>query len=159
MPVWVHTPPWQASVVQALASAVQAVPFATLTPPWQAPVDGLQVPATAMHSPTAQETVVAPSTQAPAPLQVSFSVQRSALVQAAPAALGGLEQTPVAGLQTPASKHCPEAVQTVPAPGAQVPAAQTSPVVQALASEQDVPFAAFGFEQPVAGLHIPATWH
>jgi hypothetical protein len=32
--------------------------------------------------------------------------------------------------------------------------------VQAFPSLQAVPFAAFGFEQvPVAGLHVPATWH
>src|SRR5215831_5902036 len=37
---------------------------------------------------------------------------------------------------------------------------QVSPVVQALLSLQVVPFGAAGFEQmPVAGAHVPATWH
>jgi hypothetical protein len=32
--------------------------------------------------------------------------------------------------------------------------------VQALPSEQGVPFGEFGFEHmPFAGLHVPATWH
>jgi hypothetical protein len=42
----------------------------------------------------------------------------------------------------------------------QTPAWQLSLVVQALPSLQLVPLAAFGFEHiPVAGLHVPATWH
>jgi hypothetical protein len=40
------------------------------------------------------------------------------------------------------------------------PPVQTSPVVHALPSLHTVPFAAAGFVQdPVAGLHVPATWH
>ena len=42
----------------------------------------------------------------------------------------------------------------------QVPFWQLSVWVQAFPSLQVVPFAAAGFEQmPVAGLHVPATWH
>jgi len=42
----------------------------------------------------------------------------------------------------------------------QLPAWQLSPVVQASASSQLVPSAAAGFEQrPLAGSHVPATWH
>src|SRR5437867_3086390 len=42
----------------------------------------------------------------------------------------------------------------------QIPDWQVSVCVQALPSLQDVPSAAFGFEQvPVAGLQVPATWH
>ena len=42
----------------------------------------------------------------------------------------------------------------------QVPDWQLSLCVQASLSLQDVPSAAFGLEQvPVAGLHVPATWH
>ena len=42
----------------------------------------------------------------------------------------------------------------------QVPFWQVSLCVQALPSLHAVPFAAFGFEQvPVAGSHVPATWH
>ena len=42
----------------------------------------------------------------------------------------------------------------------QIPAWQESDCVQAFASLQVVPFGLTGFEQtPVAGLHVPATWH
>ena len=40
------------------------------------------------------------------------------------------------------------------------PDSQVSVWVQALPSLHDVPLAALGFEQvPVAGSHVPATWH
>ena len=43
---------------------------------------------------------------------------------------------------------------------AQTPPVQTSVVVLGLPSSHVVPFVAFGFEHtPVAGLHVPATWH
>ena len=43
---------------------------------------------------------------------------------------------------------------------AQTPPAQASPTVQPLPSLHSVPFAAAGLEQvPVAGAHVPATWH
>src|SRR5204863_2203686 len=43
---------------------------------------------------------------------------------------------------------------------AQLPPWQESPVVQALPSLQAVPSGALGLVQlPVAGLHVPATWH
>ena len=42
----------------------------------------------------------------------------------------------------------------------QTPPVQTSLVVQLLPSLHVVPFGAVGLEQvPVAGLHVPATWH
>jgi hypothetical protein len=42
----------------------------------------------------------------------------------------------------------------------QVPAWQLSPCVHALPSLHVVPLGATGFEHvPLAGLHIPATWH
>jgi hypothetical protein len=51
-------------------------------------------------------------------------------------------------------------VQTTGLPPVQVPFWQVSVRVQALLSLHVVPLAAFGFEQtPVAGLHVPATWH
>ena len=41
-----------------------------------------------------------------------------------------------------------------------VPAWHVSVCVQALPSLHEIPFGALGFEQvPVAGLHVPATWH
>jgi hypothetical protein len=43
---------------------------------------------------------------------------------------------------------------------AQLPLVQASPTAQAFPSSQVVPSGAFGFEQePVPGLHDPATWH
>src|SRR5262249_62140210 len=42
----------------------------------------------------------------------------------------------------------------------QAPAPQLSPCVQAFPSLQALPFILAGFEQtPVAGLHVPASWH
>ena len=67
----------------------------------QCPVDGLQVPTRWHWSIAAHSTGFVP-TQAPA-WQVSVWVQASPSVQAAPSALFGLEQAPVAGSQTPAS--------------------------------------------------------
>jgi hypothetical protein len=48
----------------------------------------------------------------------------------------------------------------VDAPGAQAPAWQVSPLVQALPSLQGVPSATDGFVQaPVVGSQVPAAWH
>jgi hypothetical protein len=45
-------------------------------------------------------------------------------------------------------------------PGTHAPAWHASPLVHESPSLHDVPFIAFGFEHtPVAGLHVPATWH
>lgn len=93
--------------------------------------------------------------------------QRSPLVhirpssQVVPSGATPLEQVPVVGLQVPAIWQAPVAGgQTMATPGTQAPAWQTSPLVQALLSEQVVPFGAAGFEQvPLAGSQTPATWH
>jgi len=79
---------------------------------------------------------VEPPVQTPA-WQVSFEVDGLPSLQTVPFALAGFEQTPEPVLQTPASWHWSAAVQTVGAPAWQVPPPQTSPLVQALASEQD----------------------
>ena len=72
----------------------------------------------------------------------------------------GLEQTPVVGLQVPATWQASDAVQTTAAPGTQVPAWQVSFWVQRLPSLHAAPSAFAGFEQiPVVGLHVPASWH
>jgi hypothetical protein len=92
--------------------------------------------------------------------------QESAEVHALPSSQGvlfgaaGFEQSPVPGLQVPATWHWSLAAQITGAPPRQAPAWQVSPCVQALPSVQAVPFAAAGFEQePVPGSHAPATWH
>jgi hypothetical protein len=151
----VQTPAWQVSpVVQALPS-VHVVPF-VITGLEQTPVDGSHVPATWHWSLAVQVTVVPP--QRPA-WQVSPVVQALPSLHDVPFVAAGFEHTPVEGLHVPATWHWSLAVQVTAVP-VHVPAWQLSPVVHASPSVHDVPFVAFGFEQrPVAGLHVPATWH
>lgn len=53
-----------------------------------------------------------------------------------------------------------QAGQTTAAPETQTPFWQVSPVVQAVPSVQALPFVLAGLEQtPVAGSHVPASWH
>src|SRR5689334_16255901 len=83
--------------------------------------------------------------------------------QALPSALSGLEQTPVAGAQTPATWHWSSAVQVTPTQRftpPHRPLVQVSLAVAGLPSSQAVPFAALGLEQaPVAwSMQVPATW-
>jgi hypothetical protein len=66
--------------------------------------------------------------------------------QIVPLAAGGLEQRPVDWSHVPAVWQASDAVHVTGAPP-QMPNVQTSFVVQALPSEQLVPFAATGFEQ------------
>src|SRR5205823_2794469 len=124
----------------------------------QAPLAGLQVPASWHWSGAVQRTGFAPL-HAPA-WQVSLRVHALPSSHVLPSGLAGLEQAPVAGLQVPASWHWSGAVQRTGAPALQVPAGQVSPVVHALPSSQVVPSGLAGLEQtPVAGLHLPASWH
>src|SRR4051794_30769439 len=81
---------------QELAPAAQ-VPGPAQTPSWQV-------------SPSRQTTAV-PAVQVPS-WQVSFWVQPSPSSQAAPLALAGLEQAPVAGLQVPSAWHWSGGAQT-----------------------------------------------
>src|SRR5438132_962729 len=98
-------------------------------------------------------------TQAPA-WQVSVWVQASPSVHALPFGLAGVEQTPLAGSQTPATWHWSGAAQTTGIAPTQAPAWQESLCVQASPSLQAVPFGLAGLEQvPVAGSQVPATWH
>ena len=96
----VQTPPWQLSVwVQALPS-LHAVPFALLVGEEQVPVEGLHVPGS-WHWSAEQTTGLEP---VHVPLwQVSVCVQALPSLHAEPSALGGFEQTPVLGLQVPAT--------------------------------------------------------
>jgi hypothetical protein len=71
-----------------------------------------------------------------------------------------LEQMPVDGLHMPMPWHWSLAAQTTELPAVHTPLWQESFRSQALPSLHAVPFVAAGFEQtPVAGLHVPATWH
>src|SRR5439155_1383011 len=153
----VHAPAWQVSL------RVHALPSSHVLPSGlagleQAPVAGLQVPASWHWSWAAQTTGVA-AVHAPA-WQASLRVHASAASQAVPAGLAGLEQTPVAGLHVPASWHWSSAVQTTGLAPVHAPAWQVSLRVQASTSSQVVPSGLAGLEQaPVAGLHLPASWH
>ena len=105
------------------------------------------------------QPTAAPLAHAPA-WQVSPCVQASPSVQGAPFGCGGLEQSPVSGSHVPTRWHWSCAVHPTTPAGVQTPDWQASPVVQALPSLHDVPFGFGGFEHaPVAGSHVPATWH
>src|SRR3989442_281822 len=92
--------------------------------------------------------------------QESGCVQPSPSVQAVPSGFAGLEQAPVAGLQVPATWHCPSAAQTTGFAPTQAPAWQVSVCVQPSPSLQVEPSALFGLEQvPVAGSQVPTSWH
>ena len=91
---------------------------------------------------------------------VSLCVQALPSLHAVPFGALGFEQMPVAGSQVPATWHWPLAVHVTGLEPVQTPVWHVSVCVQALPSLQAVPFGALGFEHvPVAGLHVPATWH
>src|SRR6266581_2780854 len=97
-----QTPAWQESLwVQALPS-LQVVPSALLGLE-QVPVPGSQVPASWHWSRALQTTGFAP-VQTPA-WQESLCVQALPSLQVVPLTWSGLEQTPLAGSQTPATWH------------------------------------------------------
>src|SRR5262252_5766267 len=92
--------------------------------------------------------------------QASVWVQKSPSLQPVPSALLGFEQAPFAGSHVPASWHWSCAVHTTGIVPVQAPAAQTSFCVQAFPSLHVVPSAFAGFEHaPLAGSHVPASWH
>jgi hypothetical protein len=123
------------------------------------------------------------------PTHVSVWVQALSSSHGVPSAFAGSEQMPVAGSHTPASWHCPEAMQTIGSEPTHTPAAQVSVWVHALPSSQAVPSSAIpvpvqmppvqasvalqlsksshgvpsafsGLEQmPVPESHTPASWH
>jgi hypothetical protein len=81
-------------------------------------------------------------------------------VQEDPSAIGGFEQSPVAGSHAPTTWHWSSAVQIRGVPAVQRPDLQTSPLVQELPSLHGVRSATGGFEHvPVDGLQIPTAWH
>jgi len=123
-----------------------------------APVTGSQTPASWHWSGAAHTTGFRP-VQTPA-WQLSPRVQALPSSQGVPFGRWGLEQTPVVGLQVPASWHWSVAAQTMGCVPTQAPARQVSLCVQALPSLQLVPSGFTGFEHvPVLGLQIPASWH
>ena len=92
--------------------------------------------------------------------QVSLWVQALPSLHAAPSALVGLLQTPVAGAQVPAAWHWSCALQVTGLAPLHVPVWQVSLWVQALPSLQAEPSALLGLLQvPLAGSQVPAVWH
>ena len=91
---------------------------------------------------------------------VSLCVQASPSLQAVPFAAAGFEHWPVAGLHVPATWHWSDAVQTAGVPDVHVPVWHVSPVVQRSPSLHAAPSALAGLlHKPVAGLHVPTSWH
>jgi hypothetical protein len=118
----------------------------------QTPVAGSQVPAV-WHESGAVHTTGFDPVQTPA-WQVSVCVQALPSLQAVPLAAGGLEQTPVEGLQVPATWHWSAAVHTTGFDPMQTPAWQVSVCVQALPSLQAVPLVALDHAVvDVVGVH------
>jgi hypothetical protein len=117
----------------------------------------------ALATRTLESTSAAGGTGAPAqaPLvQVSEDVQTLPSLHAVPSGAHGSVHAPVAGLHVPGARHVPLAMHATGLPPTQVPFWQVSARVQALPSLQAIPFGAAGVEHaPVAGSHVPATWH
>ncbi len=151
-----QAPAWQVSPVVQVKPSEHGAPsgFAGFE---QAPLAGSQVPATWHASSAEQTTAVAPA-QTP-DWQASPNVHASSSEHGAPSAFVGLEQTPVAGLQTPGSWQALLGRQTTGFAPTHVPAWQGSVCEQRFPSLHGTPFAFEGFEQaPVAGSHVPALW-
>src|SRR5436309_282760 len=124
----------------------------------QVPVAGSQVPATWHWSLAVHMTGLEP-VQMPV-WHVSVCVQALPSLHAVPFSAFGFEQVPVAGSHVPATWHWSLAEHVTGFAPVHVPAWQASVCVQALPSLHEVPSGALGFVQvPVAGLHVPATWH
>jgi hypothetical protein len=92
--------------------------------------------------------------------QVSPEVQRLPSSQGDELGFTGFEHAPVAGLHTPTSWHVSVGIGHmtgfVPV---HEPAWQTSDWLHAFPSLHGVPSAFAGFGQPLAGSHVPTSWH
>ena len=76
-----------------------------------------------------------------------------------PSGAFGFEQTPVAGLQVPATWQASLAVHTTGLPARQTPARHESAAVQRLPSSHGEPSGLRGsVHRPVVGLHVPGLW-
>jgi hypothetical protein len=133
-----HVPLMQLSGPVHESPSLQLVPLVTLVGAEQLPVDVLQVPAI-LHMPGLGQVTGLPPVQLP-PMQVSVCVHGLPSSQPVPvAALVGVEQAPVDGLQVPGTLQA-GAVHVVAVPGMHVPAWQLSPTVHMLPSLHVVPF-------------------
>jgi len=153
----VHVPAWQVSACVQASPSLHAVPFA-FSGFEHTPEAGLQVP-TAWHWSEAVQTTLLPPTQLPF-WHVSVWVQALLSPHGAPLGEIGFEHRPVAGLHVPTAWHWSDAVQTMELLPMQLPSWQVSVCVQPFPSLQRAPPGEFGVEHsPVAGLHVPTSWH
>ena len=153
-----HAPLWQVSVCVQRSPSVQPVPSALATATEHVPVEMLQTPAWWHWSGAVQTTGFAP-VHAPA-WQVSVCVHALPSLHVVPFAAAGFEHTPLVVSHAPATWHWSLAVHTIGFAPVHAPVWHVSAWVHAFPSLQVVPLAAAGFEHtPVAGAHVPATWH
>ena len=152
-----HTPAWHVSVCVHALPSLHPVPLA-LFGFEQTPVATLHVPATWHWSLAVHTTGFAP-VHTPA-WHVSVCVHALPSLHPVPLDAGGLEQAPVAASHVPATWHWSLAAHNTGFVPVHTPAWHVSVCVHALPSLHAVPFAACGFEHvPLAGSHVPATWH
>src|SRR5437016_4279664 len=152
-----HLPLWQLPVCVSVPARRSSDLFVAVGVE-QLPVAGLHVPATWHWSRAVQVTGLLP-TQLPL-WQVSVCVQALPSLHGGPFVAVWVEQLPVAGLHVPATWHWSRAVQVTGLLPTQLPLWQVSVCVQALSSPPRRSSDLVGVEQlPVAGLHVPATWH
>jgi hypothetical protein len=131
-----QVPAWQVSDCVQASPSLQSDPLVPIGFE-QAPVVVSQVPATWHWSWAVQVTGSVP-VQVP-PWHESACVQELPSSQSVPSGPAGLEQTPVAGLQVPATRHGPGTGQTTGLEPVQVPPWQVSVWVQASPSLQEMP--------------------
>jgi hypothetical protein len=123
-----------------------------------APVAALHVPTTWHASLAVHVTGLAPA-QVPA-WHVSVCVHALPSLHVVPLADVGLEHAPLVGSHVPATWHWSLGVHVTGFVPVQTPAWHESLCVHELPSLHVVPFGDVGLEHaPVAGLHVPATWH
>src|SRR2546428_253109 len=138
------------SAVQSLQPAIAGLE--------QLPVAGSHVPATWHWSRAVQVTGLLP-TQLPL-WQVSVCVQALPSVHGVPFVAVGVEQLPVAGLHVPATWNWSRAVQVTGLLPTLLPFWLEWVGVHRLLPLLPARLASVGLEQlPVAGSHVPATWH
>ena len=135
-------------VVQALPSSHGAVLLVCVQP-----LEGSHP--SSVHGLPSLQSGAGPPTQLP-PLQMSLVVQA---LPSSQGALFGVFKQPVAGSQLSSVQGLPS-LQLGAGPPTQLPPLQVSLCVHASPSSHAVPSPSAGFEHmPVAGSHVPGSWH
>jgi hypothetical protein len=153
----VHTPDTHESDCVHRSASAHGVPSGAIGSE-HVPVAGAQVPAW-WHASLAAQTTGLPPAQTP-DWQASTWVQASPSLHTVPSGAAGSEHVPVAGAHVPAWWQASLAVQITGLPLAHAPDWHVSDWVQRLPSLHADPFGLAGLEHvPVAGAHVPASWH